>query len=39
MPIKMSRDEVGEILILSVEGSVDIASSPELRGELRVAVD
>jgi anti-sigma B factor antagonist len=39
MPIKMSRDEVGECLVLTVEGSVDIASSPELRGELRVAVE
>jgi anti-sigma B factor antagonist len=39
MPIKLNRDEVGEVLVLTVEGSVDIASSPELRGELRVAVE
>lgn len=39
MPMNLNRDEVGETLILSVEGSVDIATSPALRGELRVGVE
>ncbi|MHC4956554.1 MAG: STAS domain-containing protein [Planctomycetota bacterium] len=39
MTIKISRDEVGRTVIFVVEGSVDIASSPELRGSLRLAVE
>ena len=39
MSMKVSREEIGRDLLLVVEGSVDIASSPELRGELRVAVE
>lgn len=39
MPMKVTREEIGKALLLAVEGSVDIASSPELRGELRVAVE
>ena len=39
MSMKVSREEHGQDLVLAVEGSVDIASSPELRGELRVAVE
>ena len=39
MGISVNREEVGEALVLSVDGSVDIASSPELRGALRVAVE
>ncbi|MHC4939691.1 MAG: STAS domain-containing protein [Planctomycetota bacterium] len=39
MSMKVTREEVGRDLVLVVEGSVDIATSPELRGELRVAVE
>ena len=39
MSISVNREEVGENLVLAVHGSVDIASSPELRGALRVAVE
>ena len=39
MSMKVKREEIGRDLLLQVEGSVDIASSPELRGELRVAVE
>ena len=39
MGIKVTREEVGKAVVFSVEGSVDIASSPELRGELRQAVE
>ena len=39
MSMKVSRDEVGKDMVLTVEGSVDIASSPALRGELRAAVE
>ena len=35
MGIKVTREEVGKAVVFAVEGSVDIASSPELRGELR----
>jgi len=39
MSMKVNREEIGRDLLLAEEGSVDIASSPELRGELRVAVE
>jgi anti-sigma B factor antagonist len=39
MSMKLKREEIGQDLVLVVEGSVDIATSPELRGELRVAVE
>jgi len=39
MGIKVTREEVGKAVVFAVEGSVDIASSPELRGELRQAVE
>ena len=39
MGIKVMREEVGRAVVFAVEGSVDIASSPELRGELRLAVE
>jgi len=39
MGIKVTREEVGRAVVFAVEGSVDIASSPELRGELRLAVE
>ena len=39
MSMKLTREEIGRDLVLGVEGSVDIASSPELRGELRLAVE
>ena len=36
MGIKVTREEIGKAVVFAVEGSVDIASSPELRGELRL---
>ena len=39
MGIKVMREEVGRAVVFVVEGSVDIASSPELRGELLLAVE
>jgi len=39
MAMQVNREEVGDSVVLSVEGSVDIYSSPELRGELKFALD
>jgi anti-sigma B factor antagonist len=39
MTMQVNREEIGSILVLAVEGSIDIASSPKLRGELRVALE
>lgn len=38
MPMQVTREKVGENVVLSVEGSVDIYTSPELRGELKLAL-
>ena len=37
--MKVSREEIGRDVLFTVEGNVDIATSPELRGELRLAVE
>lgn len=39
MAMEVTRDEQGESIVLAVGGSVDIYSSPELRGELKVALE
>ena len=39
MTIKVTREDVGDAVIIGLEGSVDIYSSPELRGELKVVLD
>ena len=39
MTLKVNRENIGEAIVLAVEGSVDIYTSPELRGELKVALD
>jgi anti-sigma B factor antagonist len=39
MAMQVNREQVGTTVVLSVEGSVDIYSSPELRGELKVALE
>jgi len=39
MALDVRREEIGEAVVLNVEGSVDIYSSPELRGELKAALD
>ncbi|MFI5403778.1 MAG: STAS domain-containing protein [Planctomycetota bacterium] len=39
MTIQVKREKLGEAMVVSVGGSVDIYSSPELRGELKVALD
>ena len=36
--MRVTREQVGEAIVMAVEGTVDIHSSPELRGELKVAV-
>ncbi|MHC4549052.1 MAG: STAS domain-containing protein [Planctomycetota bacterium] len=35
----MKREELDTTVVLTVAGSVDITSSPELRGELKAALD
>lgn len=39
MAMQVNREEIGKAVVLTVEGSVDIYSSPELRGELKVALE
>jgi len=39
MAMRVNREESGDAVVLLVEGSVDIYSSPELRGELKAALD
>ena len=39
MAMQVTREHMGTTVVLSVEGSVDIYSSPELRGELKVALE
>jgi len=39
MAITVEREDQGETVVLTVGGTVDIYSSPELRGELKVAVE
>ncbi|MHC4960207.1 MAG: STAS domain-containing protein [Planctomycetota bacterium] len=39
MAIQVTREQVGDTVVVAVEGSVDIQTSPELKGELGVALD
>ena len=39
MAMQVKKEGVGDAVVLAVEGSVDIYSSPELRGELKVVLD
>ena len=39
MTMQVTREDHGETVLLAVGGSVDIYSSPELRGELKVALE
>jgi anti-sigma B factor antagonist len=39
MALQVNREEIGEAVVLTVAGSVDIYSSPELRGELKAGLD
>jgi anti-sigma B factor antagonist len=37
--IQVKREKVDQAAVVSISGSVDIYSSPQLRGELKVALD
>lgn len=39
MAMQVKREQVGEAVVYEVEGSVDLYSSPRLRGELKTALD
>jgi len=39
MTIQVKRENLPQATVVSIDGSVDIYSSPELRGELKVALD
>jgi anti-sigma B factor antagonist len=39
MTIQVKREKLPDATVVSIGGSVDIYSSPELRGELKVALD
>ena len=39
MGMQVNREEIADAIVLTVRGSVDITSSPELRGELKAALD
>ena len=39
MTMQVKREGMGDAVVLAVTGSVDIYSSAELRGELKVALD
>ena len=39
MAMQVQKETVGDAVVLAVEGSVDIYSSPQLRGELKVPLD
>lgn len=39
MTIQVKRENLPKATVVSIGGSVDIYSSPELRGELKVALD
>jgi len=39
MAMQVKREQQGDSMVLDVRGSVDIYTSPELRGELKVALD
>lgn len=39
MPMEVKREKVGDVAVLAISGSVDIYSSPELRGELKATLE
>ncbi len=39
MAMQVQKESVGNAAVFSIEGSVDIYSSPQLRGELKTALD
>jgi anti-sigma B factor antagonist len=39
MTIQVKREKTGDSVVVGVTGSIDIYSSPELRGELKVALE
>ncbi len=39
MAIELKREEIGDAYVVSIQGSVDIYSSPELRGALKAGLD
>jgi len=39
MTIQVKREDLPQATVVTIGGSVDIYSSPELRGELKVALD
>lgn len=39
MAMQVKREQQGDNMVLDVRGSVDIYTSPELRGELKAALD
>jgi anti-sigma B factor antagonist len=39
MAINVTREQVAEAVVVTVEGSVDYQTSPELKGELKVVLD
>jgi len=39
MAIQLKRENIGDAFVVSIGGSVDIYSSPELRGALKVGID
>ena len=39
MAMQVQKESVGDAAVFAVEGSVDIYSSPQLRGELKTALD
>ena len=39
MTMQVTREDAGDAVVLVLEGSVDIYTSSELRGELKVALD
>jgi len=39
MAMQVTREQQGDAVVVAVHGTVDIHSSPELRGELKVALE
>ena len=39
MGMRVTRERDGDAVVVVVEGNIDIHSSPELRGELKVAIE
>ena len=39
MSMRVTREQAGDAVVMAVQGNVDIHSSPELRGELKVVLE